>query len=158
ANANHGEARAAATQAHAMYTSLGPAWKTAADKLENWLQTHSQTTPTTVGATMQKHIITLTNDHLNLISDKLAVDVSAGDTVELVNNSSLDVVVKFCEVASDDSVVECPSRLGPLAAGETHSGLAIPQTSKGALVNAIHVVAGQSWPKIMVRPIRSTGG
>jgi len=107
---------------------------------------------------MQKHIITVTNDHLNLISDTLAVDVSPGDTVELANNSSLEVVIKFCEEGSDGAVLECPSEVGPLAARQTHSGFTIPQTSKGTLVNAIHVVAGQSWPKIMVRPINSTGG
>ncbi len=105
---------------------------------------------------MSNHVITVTNADHELRADTSEITAEFGDTIELVNNSSLKVKVKFCLVDSNDRVIECPSELGPLAAQETHSDLPLPRTSAGPAINAIHVVAGDSWPKITVRPINST--
>ena len=105
---------------------------------------------------MSNHVITITNADNDLRSDTSEIAAEFGDTVELINNSSLEVQVKFCLVDSNDQVIECPSEHGALAAQTTHANLAIPRTNAGPAINAIHVVAGDSWPKIMVRPINST--
>ncbi len=105
---------------------------------------------------MSNHVITITNADNDLQSDLSEIAAEFGDTIELVNNSALAVKLKFCLVDSDDRVIECPSELGPLAAHATHANLAIPRTDAGPAINAMHVIAGDSWPKIMVRPINST--
>lgn len=105
---------------------------------------------------MSNHIITITSAAQDLRADKADLAAEPGDTIELINNADLAVQVKFCLVDSLDRVIECPAELGPLAAGQTHTGLVMPNTSTGIFINAIHVIAGDSWPKIMVRPINST--
>ncbi len=159
---NHRRSSVFAKTALTRYTDLGPAWQVHTTKIENWLTEHPPPTPEdeniSQGTLMRNHSITVINVGTELQTTTREIEASTGDIVDLINNSSLPVTLKFCLVDSADTVLECPAEHGPLAPGQTHIGFEFPATSSGRPVNAIHAVAGDSWPKISVRRPNSTGG
>ncbi|GEM_PF-3974096 len=107
---------------------------------------------------MNNHIITITEIDNDLIADKSEIEACPGDTVELVNHARVAIALKFCEVDSNGRTIECPAEHGPLAAGRSHPGLVMPNTTRGTLINSIDIFEGNRWPKITVKRGNCTGG
>ncbi len=155
---HHRVARIYANHALAHFITPGVSPSPTASEIQAWLIAHPGQPQQHPGEPMSSHSITVTDLQDGIQTTVAELTASPGDTLDLINHASQAVTLKFCQVDANDRVLECPAAYEALAPGKAHTGFVFPQTSSGEAINALHVVAGDTWPRISVKRPPSTGG